>query len=665
VLPETCESVVERDLQERSAAWILKQVYVCPGGLLGETLGIEYPMVNASVSTLFRVDLLDGERYARVLDPGQSSFQLPEPPGHAPPALRRAQEAVLEGIAHFAGNGVHLLFLLSVVLVGPPARSIRLASFFTIGQLAAGVLGWWAGLSIPMAYGEIALAVAAALLCREALRPDHERRQLGILAAAGGAVHGLALAGSATAPLPGLFLVLEILGLDASLLLSILVLALLARLVPAALSRAPFPAAVLYLVAGASLGLAVARPVPGLSDADARPRRELQLPDVGGTSGAAASRRVAPRMPDVPLQSFVSVGAFEVRHEVLVKLQDLAGPLDLEPSGTVPVAAQDALRERLGRLVAARTAMTIDGRQPEPVDRQVDFMSWSPQGALLRPAPVAEPVADAWVGVTTVYLSEATPRALALQWTRFDLAPVVPATVTDPESSRTVRLDPAQTVLRWENELAEDPAPVVRSTVVEPARVWVPLLALLPLGALLFLATTGLRGRRYRGDLAAARILLAAVLLLTPTGGVVWALPWSAAPDPVQARRILSGVLPNLYRAFEFPGESAVYDRLALSVTGDTLTEVYLEHRRAMEMEARGGARARVEAVEVTKVDSVEPGAENGFVASAGWTVGGTVSHFGHRHFRQNRYRARVDLVPVDGFWKVRSVELLDEERLR
>ena len=124
-------------------------------------------------------------------------------------------------------------------------------------------------------------------------------------------------------------------------------------------------------------------------------------------------------------------------------------------------------------------------------------------------------------------------------------------------------------------------------------------------------------------------------------------------------------MLPNVYRAFEFPTESAVYDRLALSVTGETLTEVYLQNRRAVEMEERGGARARVEAVEVLSVDSVEPGDSEGFVAGASWTVGGTVTHFGHRHFRQNRYDARVNVVPVDGTWKIRAIEVLDEQRLR
>ena len=92
---------------------------------------------------------------------------------------------------------------------------------------------------------------------------------------------------------------------------------------------------------------------------------------------------------------------------------------------------------------------------------------------------------------------------------------------------------------------------------------------------------------------------------------------------------------------------------------------MYLEHRRALEMEERGGARARVEAVEVQVVESVEPSEQGGFSAVASWTVGGTVTHFGHRHFRENRYRAMVSVVPVEDFWKIRSIDDLQEERVR
>ena len=42
----------------------------------------------------------------------------------------------------------------------------------------------------------------------------------------------------------------------------------------------------------------------------------------------------------------------------------------------------------------------------------------------------------------------------------------------------------------------------------------------------------------------------------------------------------------------EFRDEAQVYDRLAVSVTGETLTEVYLEQQKALKMEERGGAQA-------------------------------------------------------------------------
>jgi len=168
-------------------------------------------------------------------------------------------------------------------------------------------------------------------------------------------------------------------------------------------------------------------------------------------------------------------------------------------------------------------------------------------------------------------------------------------------------------------------------------------------------------------DLAPARVVLALAVLVGPLGTVAVALPWSESwtPGAREAQGILARILPNVYRSLESRSESAVFDRLALSVTGETLTEVYLDHRAVLQMEERGGARARVEAVEVVEVQSVEPTDSGGFFADAVWTVGGTVTHFGHRHFRQNRYDARVEVVPDQGVWKLGSVDVLNEQRLR
>jgi hypothetical protein len=114
----------------------------------------------------------------------------------------------------------------------------------------------------------------------------------------------------------------------------------------------------------------------------------------------------------------------------------------------------------------------------------------------------------------------------------------------------------------------------------------------------------------------------------------------------------------------EFRDEAMIYDRLDVSVTGEALVDVYLEQRRALEMEERGGAQARVEAVEVLEATDIER-RRPGFGVRSTWTVGGMVTHFGHRHFRQNRYDARIAIVPVAGAWKVQSIEILDQDRIR
>jgi len=179
------------------------------------------------------------------------------------------------------------------------------------------------------------------------------------------------------------------------------------------------------------------------------------------------------------------------------------------------------------------------------------------------------------------------------------------------------------------------------------------------------LVWTGRRGPKPETSFVGARVVLVIGLIVGPLGAVPLSLPYTPAPSEGQARRVLAGILPNVYRAFEFRDETSAYDRLAVSITGETLTDIYLEHRRALEMEERGGARARVEAVEVLEVPSVTAGADRGFDAQASWSVSGTVTHFGHRHFRQNRYEARVVVVPVDGAWKIRSIDILDERRVQ
>ena len=134
--------------------------------------------------------------------------------------------------------------------------------------------------------------------------------------------------------------------------------------------------------------------------------------------------------------------------------------------------------------------------------------------------------------------------------------------------------------------------------------------------------------------------------------------------DRAQAADVLEGLLTNVYRCFDIHNEDLIYDRLALTVTGEQLLDVYLESRRALELENRGGARVRIDEVVVREIRAIRETEDGGYELDTLWTVGGSVNHFGHIHFRQNRYDATITIVPVDGTWKILGLELIEEKRV-
>jgi hypothetical protein len=254
-----------------------------------------------------------------------------------------------------------------------------------------------------------------------------------------------------------------------------------------------------------------------------------------------------------------------------------------------------------------------------------------------------------------------------LTWTPFpQWTSEIAATVTDPESSRSDQLTVRNAVLRWHNQLTQAPVPTIHAVTVQPPRILVPFLSLLLLVMAALLSIAALRGWRPTIAWLCVRVLFAGTLIVGPWATTVIALPQQVwiQPTTEQARRILTALLPAVYRAFEFRQESAVYDRLAVSVDTSMLTQIYLEHRHALDMAERGGARGRVEAVDVVQVGDVEPTAGHGFRFKVVWTVAGSVVHFGHRHYRKNQYHAWMTIVAIEGAWKLHRLDVIDEQRL-
>ena len=142
-------------------------------------------------------------------------------------------------------------------------------------------------------------------------------------------------------------------------------------------------------------------------------------------------------------------------------------------------------------------------------------------------------------------------------------------------------------------------------------------------------------------------------------------LPSNRQPslDEDQAKALLGGLLHNVYRSFDHHDEGRIYDRLATSIDGDLLADVYLETRKSMEVKNQGGMRVSVKTVVVTDLspagqDKSDPtfGVDG---RSAGW-----IGHWGHIHSRVNQHEAIITVAPRQGRWKITDIDMLDQQTL-
>jgi hypothetical protein len=254
---------------------------------------------------------------------------------------------------------------------------------------------------------------------------------------------------------------------------------------------------------------------------------------------------------------------------------------------------------------------------------------------------------------------------LIFQWSDLpETVRSIPVTLTDPLGVAASTLSETSREVTWENALGSFKPPEIKAIKVSRPK-WAPLSAVLAIIAMAGCALSKPQGNANRRLSLAYGCVIAGVALC-PVVRVPLTLPWAgrgAIPDD-QAAATVEGLLTNVYCSFSFRDENDIYDHLAVSVTGDQLTETYLDPRRALELENRGGARARLDQVEVTQVDSVTAEYDGGLAISASWDVSGSVNHFGHTHYRRNRYSAVLHLRPIEGVWKISAIDVREEQRV-
>ncbi len=373
------------------------------------------------------------------------------------------------------------------------------------------------------------------------------------------------------------------------------------------------------------------------------------------------------RQYDVPISAYLYVESYEVRKEIVVRPRDLQAWVDLglEEKDVITVAEQPEIKRRVVEFLAEKNPVSIDGQPAEGRLDRVHFIYRN-----LRTSGVINPPRDldavsATLGVIFYYPVDGLPQEVAMEWELFDEKLVyIPAAATDEAGPLPYRLQPDDAILRWQNFLKNPTLPGLVDVEEPPllGRLWLAFGAVLCAVGLAWIAARhgapALRGQRPSWRAAS----LAIVLLVLGGLSLAHAVrpPWASDE---KADEVVLALLENVYRSFDYRDESVIYDSLERSVTGELLTDTYLETRRSLELENQGGARARVKSVEMEESTHAPLTGEVGFESLCTWTVSGSVGHWGHVHQRTNRYQARLSVKDVDGRWKITALDLLQEER--
>ncbi len=381
--------------------------------------------------------------------------------------------------------------------------------------------------------------------------------------------------------------------------------------------------------------------------------------------------RILWRQYDSPTSVYLYVDHYEVRKEVIVRPRDLQPYVDLGLTGkaTIAVAEQEEIKKRVVAFLAPRAPVLIDGKPVAPIPDRVNFIRRSLRTTGVIDPPEDLPAVSATMGVIFYYPIAGLPRKVTMKWDLFsERIRTIPGATTDEAGGLPLLITPERPVLEWNNFLTHPSLPGLVPVSRPDRNLPVSLLSLgcllvaLGMAVWVYLDTRTMRSLLWllpAGMLLAGFLFWPFVQVPVPAPGVL-----RPALSDRQAGEILAALLKNIYRAFDYREERVIYDALAASVSGDLLTRTYLETHQALLLQNQGGARAKVQDVQILKSKATALRGEPGFAVECSWVVNGAVGHWGHIHFRRNRYEAMVSVHEEDGSWKITHLEVLHEQRL-
>jgi phosphohistidine swiveling domain-containing protein len=369
--------------------------------------------------------------------------------------------------------------------------------------------------------------------------------------------------------------------------------------------------------------------------------------------------------------SFLYVEPREVRHEVLIRVRDLQDWTDLGLSGDTTITAeeQSQVKNRARAFFAKSNPLKVDGIKATPAFSRAEFLNISLTGPQVIENEKPLELSTAIIGIILSYPVKHLPKNVSVQWELFnERVQRIPATAIDPAGPFLSYVEASDPVLEWKNFLLKYQEPRITPVMVDAGRaVSVPLLSLILAICALAAFVRAVRPKHMSRRLwvVVSALMAVAAVLLVRVAVINVANPFAAGPpDKAASIRIVTHVLNNVNHAFAEKDPSALRKALAIVVADDTLGDVEAEIGRALAIKVAGGSIARVDAIEdLALQEIVALDGRSGFRTLAEWSARASAGHWGHVHRRTIRFRALMEIVNVDGVWRLAGMTVVDAKQ--
>jgi len=386
--------------------------------------------------------------------------------------------------------------------------------------------------------------------------------------------------------------------------------------------------------------------------------------------------------------SFIYITDHEVRHEVLIPLASLATEIEFqrEDEAFLSVSEQDAAARQIENWLQTGQAVAIDDREISPRFDRIDFYGLDLRDFAMQAAKRPVSMANGRVGIIMSFPSEVTPQQVEVTWEKFNAAITTVEAVLiafDDVSRHQFSTFLEDNTLAWENP-GREPVEAIQSLPYEPLPLAMRTIEMqLPVVSVVcgLIMLIALSARWFGSGSARFSLITAAAALLVG----VTAIPIARYPVPIsevkyqprielsdqQAAALFSQLHQNMFRAFGYYDEEAIYDGLAKSMAGDLLRETYLQIRRSLEVKEQSGAVSKIDDVRLLEGEVTEPLPDQplehpeGFAFRCHWELIGTIEHWGHIHQRTNQYTAVFNVQPVGDTWKITAMKVLEQKQGR